>query len=282
MAKTMPKFQRSAKPAAPVRSSGKKFCITQLKKDGNCGKKILLYGRTGMGKSSLAAMAPRPAFICPDKGLDDLDHPTGGEFNVVPGIDTFQDIRDATRDIGVWSDHDTVVYDTLTYIQNSPCVEHVVDNIKKEKGGKAKSITDFSYGKGYEHAYNQLLLLQKDMDALVEAGKNVIVLCQLAQTVKTDSTHGEYWYAHPDLYDKKNAPVVASWVAWASYIFKIDWAQVEIEEGKIGVSSDQHAVFTKPEFSFEAKTRGSVFDECPIVTFDHKADNTIWETLFNE
>lgn len=275
-----PKFQKPAAsaPKAASKRTRKSFCVSKISNEGN-GKKILVYARTGMGKSTLAALAPKPIYIGPDKGLDDLDHPLGLDFDVVPGVETFNDVRDATRDLSLYEDFDTVIYDELRYIQGT-CADHCVENIAKEKGGKAKSITDFGWAKGYEHVYNEMRLLQVDMDKLVAAGKNVLLLCQLGQTEKVDATYGDYWYAHPDLYDKKNARCVGQWVAWASYVFKIDWATVEID-GKIGTSSDQRAIFTKPEFSFEAKSRGSKFKEYPAVAFDKEDQDDIWRILFD-
>lgn len=295
MTKEMPKFgggKDRGKPKfeKPVTTKGgdnkprssKKFCVSKISKS-NAGKKILIYGKTGLGKSTIAAMAPKPVFIGPDKGLEDLDHPLGEGhmFDEVPGIETFADVRDAIKQADNFIEEGgTAVLDTLTYIQGM-CADWVVGNVKKEKGGKAKSITDFGWAKGYEHVYNQLRLLQVDLDALLATGRNVIVLSQLAQTKKTDPTYGEYWFAHPDLYDKGNAPVVAQWVAWASYVWKIDWAKVEIDEG-IGTSSEQRAIYTKPEYSFEAKSRGSKFKEYPAVTFDEESDDSVWRILFNE
>ena len=278
-----PKFEKPAGPAgAKVKHKPKSFCVASMDNESNNeGKKILIYGKTGMGKSSLAAMAPGAVFFCPDKGLSDLDHPTGGKFDLVPGIDTFMDMRDALHQAESFIDvGGTAVVDTITYIQGL-IADYAVGNIKKEKGGKAKSITDFGWGKGYEHVYNQMRLLQADLDALLATGRNVIVLSQLAQTVKIHPTYGDYWFSHPDLYDKGNAPCIALWVAWASYVFKIDWGSVEIDDGKIGVASEERTVFTKPEFSFEAKSRGSVFEEYPAVTFNAKNDDSLWRILFN-
>jgi len=288
----MPKFNKGTpgvkpkfnKPGGAATRKGphksKNFCIADMETS-DAGKKILMYGKTGMGKSTLAAMAPGAVFFCPDKGLDDLDHPMGDKFKLIPGIETFLDLRDAVNQAEDFIEvGGTAVIDTVTYVQGM-CADHVVDNIKKEKGGVAKSITDFGWGKGYEHVYNQMRLLQADLDRLLASGRNVIILSQLAKSKEIDPTYGEYWFSRPDLYDKNNAPVIALWVAWASYVFKIDWATVEIDEGKIGAASDQRVVFTKPEFSFEAKSRGSVFDDYPAVTFDAKNDDSLWRIMFD-
>lgn len=278
--KAKPKFDKPGAPTPKAKHKAKTFSVANMEKS-DAGKKIILYGKTGMGKSTLASMAPGAVFFCPDKGLDDLDHPKGEQFNLVPGIESWQDMRDAVQQAeGLVDAGGTAVVDTITYLQGM-CCDYVVDNIKKEKGGKAKSITDFGWGKGYEHVYNQMRLLQADLDKLLLSGRNVVILSQLSQTVKIHPTYGDYWFSHPDLYEKSNAPVVALWVAWASYVFKIDWATVEIDDGKIGAASNERVVYTKPEFSFEAKTRGSVLDDYPAVTFDEKADDSLWRIMFD-
>jgi len=282
--KVKPAFQKPASAAKKTPHRAKNFCISDMKKSAvsKLGKKFFIYANTGMGKSTLAAMAPGATFFCPDKGLDDLDHPFGGVFKVVDGIDTFSDLRDAVQQAGDFmKPGDTAVVDTITYVQGM-CGDWCVENIKKEKGGYAKSISTYGYGKGYEHVYNQLRLFQGDLDGLLEKGINVIILGQLAKTIETDTTHGEFWRSHPDLYNKGNSPCIALWVAWASYVFKIDWAMVEIDEGKIGVASNERTVFVKPEFSFEAKSRGSKFRDYPSVTFNEENDDSLWRILFND
>ena len=280
--KEKPKFQKPAGPAgAKVRHTPKNFSVANMNEESTEGKKIIIYANTGMGKSTLASMAPDAVFFCPDKGLGDLAHPKGESFSLVPGIDTFADVRDAIQQgEDLVPEGGTAVLDTITYIQGL-CGDWCVKNIKKEKGGYAKSITTYGYGKGYEHVYNQLRLLQADCDKLLATGRNVIVLAQLAKHLETDTTYGEYWFSHPDLYDKGNSPCIALWVAWASYVFKIGWGSIEIDDGKIGVSSDERAVFVKPEFSFEAKSRGSLFDDTPVVTFNEKSDDSLWRFMFD-
>jgi len=102
----------------------------------------------------------------------------------------------------------------------------------------------------------------------------------MEQVSKTDSQYGDYWFAQPELYDKRNSKVCPLFVAWASYVFKIDWEAVEIED-KVGTATNTRAVFVKPEYSFEAKSRGHVFKDTPIVSFDNEADNTVWRMLFD-
>ncbi len=284
--KPLPKFDKASRSnltrsVKDTKRKKKTFSVSEYA-NSEKGKKIILYAETGMGKTTLAGTAPDPVFICPDRGIEDLDHPLDGKWNAINGVDTFDDLRDVTQDISLFKAHKTAVFDTGSVIQNKLCVPHVLENVKKEKGGYAKNINDYGWGDGYAHIFNHMVYWQSDLDALVDAGVNVIVLCQLAQTKKTDATHGEHWCAYPDLLENLKGPVMSSFTAWANYIFKIDWATVEIDDSKIGVSSDDRAVFVKPEYSFKAKHRGSMFEEYPVVEFEDKSDQSLWNIMFGD
>jgi hypothetical protein len=257
------------------------FSVTQYAAEDK-GKKIIIYSETNMGKTTLAGMAPRPVFVCPDRGLEDLDHPRDGQWDVITGVDTWDDIRDVSQDLNVLANHDTLVFDTATVIQNRLCVDWVVRNIKKEKGGVASSITNYGYGKGYEHVFNNMLLWQGDLDRIVESGKNVIILCQLEKRTETDPEYGEYWKSYPDLYEKGNAPVSGCFTAWANYVFKIGWDDVEINEDKIAETSDFRAIYFKPKYSHIVKYKSSAFDEYDTVDFDNKNDDSLWKIMFGD
>lgn len=267
------KFNRTR----PTAVAKKTFSVSQFA-DNQAGNKILIYGRTGMGKSTLASMAPNCVFIQPDNGLADLVNPLTGEApDVVQGIDTFSDLRVALQTPELFNDYDTINVDTATYVQGM-AEAHVIETIKPSSG-RATGIESYGYGKGYKHVYDQMKLFQDDLDNLSRLGKNIVLLSQLAHVDKTDTTYGSYYFAQPELYDKKNAPICGLFVSWANFVFKLDYEQVEIED-KIGMTTGTRALFTQPEFSFEAKSRGRLLKDLPLVTFKEETDDSIWSLLF--
>ena len=256
------------------------FSITQFSKSEN-GQKIIIYANTGMGKSTLASMAPGVVFIQPDEGLADLVNPlTGEQPDIVQGIETFEHLRMALQNHDLFADKKTIVIDTITFVERM-AEAHVIAHVKHEKGKKVTGIEDYGWAKGYKHVYDQMKLLQGDLDALVRVNKNIILLAQLAQVDNTDTQFGQYMYAQPELYDKKNSKVVGLFVSWANFVFKLDYEQVEIDD-KIGVTSGTRALFTQPEFPFQAKSRGQLLKEYPVVTFNVENDDSIWRLLFEE
>ncbi|HDZ37978.1 MAG TPA: hypothetical protein ENH62_06800 [Marinobacter sp.] len=287
--KPLPKFDNAAAKAARSNMTRsvkdkkrikKNFSITEFA-NGEEGKKIILYSDSGMGKTSLAATLPSPVFICPDRGIQELVHPLGLTWPIVKDVDTWGDLRDVTQDLSLFKDKESVVFDTGTVAQNSLCTPWVVENIPKEKGGKARKIADYGYGGGYEHVFYEMLLWQSDLDGLVRAGKNVVILCQAAQSEIDKAGYGKYLQSHPDLFNNKKGPVMPSFVAWASYVLYIDWADIKIDDQKRAIASDERGVFTKPEMFFKAKSRGDVFEEYPLVQFENNADDTLWRIMFD-
>ena len=288
--KPLPKFDNAAAKAArsnmtrsvkDKKRAKKSFSITEFANSEE-GKKIILYADSGMGKTSLAATMPDPVFIGPDRGIQDLTHPLGSTWPIVGNVDTWDDLRDVTQDLSLFKDKESMVFDTGTVIQHSLCTPWVIDNVPKEKGGgRAKGIADYGWAMGYEHVFNEMLLWQSDLDGLVRAGKNVNILCQVAQSEVDKAGHGRFLQAHPDLFNNKKGPVMSSFVAWASYVFYIDWADVQIDDQKRGVSSDERAVFTKPEMYYKAKSRGDVLKDYPLVQFENNADDTLWRIMFD-
>ncbi|KKN79121.1 hypothetical protein LCGC14_0343090 [marine sediment metagenome] len=275
--KPVKKFKPKPRPGArtpPI------FSITQFSKENN-GEKIGVYAPTGMGKSTLASMLPDCVFIQPDEGLSDLVNPlTGEQPDIISGIETFEHLRLALQDVPLFENKKNIIIDTITFVQ-SMAESHVIANVKHEHGKKIESIEDYGFGKGYKHVYDAMNLLKGDLDVLVRQNKNVVLLAQLVNITKIDTTFGSYLYAQPELYDKQSAPVVGLFNAWANFVFKLDYEQVKIE-GKIGVTSGTRALFTQPEFSYQAKSRGRLLKGYPVVAFAEESDDSIWRLLFPE
>ena len=70
----------------------------QAWKDDGEGERILIYAESGMGKTTLAALAPKPVFIGIDDGGRKIKDPrTGEDLMKVPNIDTYSDLRNALQ-----------------------------------------------------------------------------------------------------------------------------------------------------------------------------------------
>jgi hypothetical protein len=283
MAIAPPKIR--SKVAPPVAKKLKTFSVGSWNA-GNEGEKVVVYGRSGIGKTTLAALTRKPVFISVDNGLialaDDKGvprHPiTGEEIPVISNIETFEDIRAVLQQPGLFKDYDTIIVDNLTKIESPFCEQYLFDNILHERGNKVGSIEGYGYGKGYRHLRDAMLLLLPDFDALVRAGKNVVLLAQNSACTRTNPGGEDFLEDGPRLYHskaKEENSVRLPFCEWANHVFKVDYYTFKVEEKKIAGTTDR-AIFVQPEVYFIAKTR-TLKD--PVVSFENQTDDTIWQAL---
>jgi hypothetical protein len=260
------------------------------------GQKIGIYGGSGDGKTTLVSMAPLPVFI----GLDDggrmvRDPRTGQPIRHIPEIETFQDVRDALHQPGLFTDAKSVVIDTGTALELL-AMQHVIENVPHEKGAKVTNIEGFGYGKGYQHIFDAMRLIFQDLDGLVRQGKNVIVLCQKCPQVIANAAGANYLQDGPKLYapgpdSKQTFTTRGYFCEWADHILKVDYlersvygARTDEKTGKQfagkAVGATTRAIFAMPsDPSFFAKTRTM---KNPVISFDKPEDDSLWRILFPE
>lgn len=260
-------------------STTKQFEIREW--DGSIsGEKIILYGESGMGKTTLASMAPNPVFIGLDDGGRKLRHPkTGKLLRHIPGITTFADAR-AALDACIELDCETVVIDTITELELL-AESHAFKTVPGPKGVTCKNIEDYGYGKGYKHRYDVMRLPLLNCDKLIEAGKNVIAIAQLGCNKRTNDLGEEYLKEGPQLYhNDKGTSVLNLWCRWADHIFRVTAQNVIVPNGKKKAVGDiTRVINTQGGLSYESKSR--TLDE-PLISFATKDDDSLWQLLFQK
>ena len=274
----MPTRKPQAKPKAPA----KNYTVEDWDRP-NEGKKILIYADTGMGKTTLSSLAPNPAFLGLDEGGRELVHPlTGKKLKVVPNVDTYQDVRNVLQQHSLFNDFGTVVIDTVTILQDW-AVPHMLDNIPTEKGGKVNNIVGYGYHKGYQHLYDLMKFILQDCDALIHAGKNVILVAQATSNRVSNPGGDDYLRDGPRLYAGKPS-VEALYCEWADYIFRIDYQDVWVTKqdkkdvkGK-ATGDTTRVIYAQPEVYFRAKSKPPLED--PVISFSDKTDDSVWKFLF--
>lgn len=102
--------------------------------------RTVIYGESGLGKTTFATGAPNPVFILSEDGLGRITVPH------FPQISNFMDVMEAITTLYTQEhDYQSLVVDSIDWL------EPLIWDITCQNGGKA-SIEDFGFGKGYIEA----------------------------------------------------------------------------------------------------------------------------------
>lgn len=276
-----------AKPPTAAAHTPKTFSVKPWT-DANEGEKIILYGNSGMGKTTLASMSPNPIFIGVDDGGRKIHNPKTGEpVNAIPGVETFRDMRDAINQADLFPEGSTLVIDTIT--KTEVLGEHYTFETVKVDGGKtASGIEDYGFGKGYRFLTETMRLLLTDLDSLVRRGVNVILLAQQGQATVANLEGTDYLEDGPKLYNSKNGTGVRSeFCEWADHVLRIGHSDINVvkantkaTKGKV-TGTTQRAIFTAKELHFAAKSRPIDGYNIPaVISFDSQQDDSLWKYIF--
>ena len=280
-AKTRPPKPSKAKapPAREVRPPKKNFTVEKYTSEG-AGKKVLIYAPSGMGKTTLASLAPNPVFIALDRGLESTEYNEELEVKFIPQVENFWDVRDVLQTPSLFDDYETVVIDHANILEQL-ARPYMFGTIEHEKGGRVKNIEGYGWGKGYTYLVETMHLILTDCDELVRRGKNVVILSQSGTILKANPGGEDFLEDGPGLYHsaKDNSKSVRNqYCEWVSHVVKIDYFDTVVKDKKASGDTTR-AVFVKPEIHFFAKSR--TIQE-PVLSFEDQTDDTFWKYLFGE
>lgn len=258
----------------PNRTKPKKTFSVKTWAGGAEGEKMLLYGKSGMGKTSLASMAPGAVFIGLDDGGRKINNPKTGEpLQFIDGITTFDDVRDALRTPGLLANHETLVVDTITVLE-SLAMAYTLKTVAGPQNKPATNVESYGFGKGYRHLFDSMALVLQDCDPLVRAGKNILFIAQ-SKAARVANPGGEdYLQDTPSLFSG-NPSIAALYIEWCDHVLALRYNDLKVEHKK--VAGGQRVIVTTPEPYFEAKSR--TLKE-PVISFDSVEDDSVWTFLF--
>jgi hypothetical protein len=253
--------------------------VTQSSK--NDGERLLIYAKAGLGKTTLANMAPGAVFIALDDGSKKLNAPAIG------GVESFTDLRDAIAQAAkLIPVKGSLVIDTITKAE-AMIEAHVLDTVKTEGGKTATSMETYGYGKGYRHLLEHYRLILADLDNLIRAGRNVILLAQEAPARIANQDGVDYMEAGPQLYHSNNASLRTETCAWVDFVLRIGYSDLSVfkenEKARAGkVTGDRtRVIYSDGPLSFVAKSRPVSGKKLPAaISFANEQDDSLWAMIF--
>lgn len=280
------------KVTAPV-APAKTFAVKPWTGAGE-GEKIVGYGDTGLGKTTLFSMMPSPIFIGLDDGGRRIINPKTEEpIDHVPGVETFEDVRAAVQQVNLFPKGSSCVIDTITLLEQ--IIEaHVLQAVPLKGGGLAKNIKAFGWNDGSSHVLDAFRLLLQDLDALIRRGVNVGLIAQEAAITIANPEGQDYLQACPRLHHDRQYSLMKQVCEWADHVFRINYLNSAVQKegdkvtGKVASRDTTRAVYIGGAQDYRAKSRtlGRFTDDegnfINCVSFETPADDSIWTFLFGE
>lgn len=265
-----PPPRRGAPPPAPTAGpsagNGGAFSVRSGKIAG--AQRVVLYGPGGIGKSSLARLAPNAVFLDIEEGTRNLDAPR------VEGVDSWGSLRACLQSSALDS-YGTIVLDSATRAEEW-AIAHTLATVQNEKGDRVKSVEGYGFGKGYQHVYETFLLLLQDIDAQVRNGRSVILIAHDCTASVPNPTGEDFIRFEPHLQAPKSgkASIRERVFQWADHVLFLGY-DVAVKEGK-GRGAGTRTIYPAEMPTHRAKSR-TLAD--PVV-YGGADDGAIWTSIF--
>ena len=221
-------------------------------------ERIVIYGASGVGKSTLASKFPSPLFFDTEGSTEKLD-----VDRVI--ITSFQELVDGVNEFP--EDYRTLVIDSLDW------AEKLIEKDVVQSEGK-ESIQDFAYGKGQAKADEKM---EKFMNMLkdfsIERGIHVVCVCHSdKRRFEPPGEIGAYDRWELNL-SKKSTPIVKQW-ATAVLFYTQETRIIKDKSGKTYGVGDERVIHTVYSPAWDAKNRHGM---PPKIEAD--GEDQAWENL---
>lgn len=215
--------------------------------------RIMLYGVEGIGKTTFAAGAPSPIFICTEDGLGSL------QVDHFPLSTKASDVLDAIGSL-VSEQHSfgTVVLDSVDWLDNM-----IWADVEATHDAK-----DLAYGKGAMIVADRWREVLAGLNTLRNDKGMVVILIAHTQIKRFDSPEVEpYDRYQPKLQERSNA-ILREWsdaVFFANYktIVKKDDVGFNKTTNR-GISTGERLLFTSERPAYMAKNRYNLKESLPM------------------
>lgn len=215
--------------------------------------RLMLYGVEGIGKTTFAAGAPDPVFICTEDGLGSL------QVDHFPLATKASDVLDAIG--ALWNEkHEfkTVVLDSVDWLDNM-----IWADVEAKHDAK-----DLAYGKGAMIVADRWREVLAGLNALRNDKGMIVMLLAHCQIKRFDSPEVEPFDRYqPKLQERSNA-ILREWVdalLFANYKTIVRKDDVGFNKtNNRGISTGERLLFTSEKPAYMAKNRYSLPESLPM------------------
>lgn len=163
--------------------------------------RLLIYGVEKIGKSTLAANAPKPIFIPTEAGLSQIDC---DKFPLATSFQQFQNNLECL--LTEPNDYQTIVVDSADWLERL-----IFDRVCEDSSVKSIELAAGGYGKGYTAALTYWRTILEMLDAARERGVITILIAHSIVEKYEDPESTAYDRYSPKLHKKTSGPLVMEW-----------------------------------------------------------------------
>ena len=243
------------------------------------GRRVLVYGQGGLGKSRLCCAAPGPVLIFDfDESLATLwtQLPDEQKANIRTYIpENWADFIAKMEDTSLFAGIQTIVVDTATVAERLS-EAWVKANIPNSKGGKVSSIEDYGFKIGYRHIFDQWVRLLAIADRHRKEGRNIVFVAHAENTNTANPSGEDFLRVEPSLSRSAQGNIRNRIYEWVDYCIYIDIDKTVTDEGKAR-GGNTRTIYTNGQPWFMAKQRGNAPE---MIYPDVNNLEDVWAQLF--
>lgn len=235
-------------------------------------QKIVLYGTGGIGKTTLAALAPKPVIIDINDGAKSIDVPA------VTGIATYEDLT-------AWlfhpelEEYQTVIIDTVTDVEQL-IRDHILRTIPAGKDEKAVNMESYGYGRGYKILSEKFTAFLALLDTVASKGKNIILVAHDRTSTVPNPKGEDYLRYEPALYKDRSTDLPQIVKGWCDHLLFLQY-DISVTRDGVAVGNSTRSIITQEIPTALAKSR-TLPDGTRLEareTFDSPEDCTLWNKI---
>lgn len=249
----------------PLHTPRKRFALTDVRAGRlDMPRRVLGYGQEGVGKSTFAAGAPSPVFMCPENGTPHLN------IQRLPTPETWDDALEiASLLVGDGTGFETLVIDPVNWLEllcwgrviggpGAAPNEDTADAIAQHGGG---------FNKGYDAAVSHWRNMVGVLERVWRSGKNVVLLGHSHVKAFNDPTGVSYDRYELQMHHKASG-LLKQWAD--DVLFMRHEVLAKAERGKVrAVATGARVMHTQWDRAWDAKTRAALPEELPLSWADY-------------